>query len=438
MSSASTMTPVAGLRRLGILAALAAAFMLLFGFSAPAQADDVSQIARGLSNSKLYVSADAPNALSSSAQNQVRAALDNASDADIYVVVTKAGVTGTEMGQMLRSVQQRVGKGDTYIGITADNKAGGISEKFSNKEINQMITQAGGGDIQSKLVGFAELADQKAADKNKSSAITTFVILGVLVLIAFGVVALIFTARKRRKEREARQMAELKEGVEEDVIRLGEDISALDLNVTDSKLEPAAREDYTHALDSYDSAKAAQESAQRPDDMRKVTTALEDGRYYMTTCRARLAGDPVPERRAPCFFNPQHGPSVQDVTWAPMGGQPRSVPACADDAARVLRGEDPDARMVPVGGTRRPYWEAGPAYAPYAGGYYSGFGGGDLLGGILIGTALGSMFGGGWGGGFGGGWGGDGGGGGGDFGGDGGDIGGGWDFGGGDFGGGDF
>jgi hypothetical protein len=438
MSSASTSRLVIGLRRLGIPAALAMVVLLLFGFSQPAHADDVSQIANGLSNSRLYVSSEAQGALSASDQAQVRAALDKADKADIYVVVTKSGVTGPQMGRMLKAVQQRVGKGDTYIGATADGKEGGISDKFSSKEINQLITRANGGDLKTELVQFADLADQKAADKGRSSAITSFVILGILVLIAFGVVMLILTARRRRREREAQQMADLKQSVEEDVVRLGEDITALDLNVTDPKLNPETREDYTKALDSYDSAKAAQESAQRPQDIENVTKALEDGRYYMTACRARLAGDPVPERRAPCFFNPQHGPSVQDVTWAPLGGQPRSVPACAGDAERVLRGEDPESRLVSVGGHRRPYWEAGPAYGPYAGGYYSGFGGMDMLSGILIGTALGSMFGGGWGfGGYGGGF--DGGGDmGGGFGGDGGDIGGGWDFGGGDFGGGDF
>jgi uncharacterized membrane protein YgcG len=435
MSSASSSTLVAGLRRLGIPAALAAVLLMLFGVSQPAHADDVSQIAKGLSNSKLYVTSDAGNALSGSAQNEIKAALANAQDADIYMVVTKPGVTQQQMGQMLQGVQERVGKGDTYIGATADGKVAGISKKFSSTEINQLVAQASGGDLKSELVQFANLADTKAQEESRSSAITSFVILGVLVLLAFGVVGLVLTARKRRREREAQQMAELKQSVEEDVIRLGEDISALDLKVTDSKLDPDAREDYTRALDSYDAAKSAQESAQRPEHMEKVTTALADGRYHMTACRARLAGDPVPERRAPCFFNPQHGPSTQDITWAPLGGQPRSVPACAEDADRVLRGDDPESRMVTVGGHRRPYWEAGPAYGPYAGGYYAGYGGVDLLSGMLIGTALGSMMFGGFGGGFGG-YGDMGGGDMGGFGGDGGDIGGGWDFGGGDFGGG--
>ena len=65
------------------------------------------------------------------------------------------------------------------------------------------------------------------------------------------------------------------------------------------------------------------------------SASLEEGRFELACVRALQAGEPSPERRAPCFFNPQHGPSVQDVTWAPDGGAPREVPVCADCAARL-------------------------------------------------------------------------------------------------------
>ena len=69
------------------------------------------------------------------------------------------------------------------------------------------------------------------------------------------------------------------------------------------------------------------------------------------------------------------------------------VPACEADAQRVERGEDPEAREVLVGGRRMPYWNAGPGYAPFAGGLFGGFGGG-LLPGLMVGTLLGSSLGG--------------------------------------------
>jgi hypothetical protein len=194
--------------------------------------------------------------------------------------------------------------------------------------------------------------------------------------------------------------------------------------------DPAAREDYGHAVEAYDRANTDWERARRPEDLEPVAAALEEGRYAMTAAKARMAGQTPPERRPPCFFDPRHGPSSRDVEWAPDGGAPRLVPACEADAQRVERGEDPEAREVLVGGRRMPYWEAGPMYAPFAGGYFGGFGGG-LFPGLLAGTLLGGAVwpGMAWGDGF------DDGGSGGDFG--GGDFGGG-DFGGGDFGGGDF
>jgi hypothetical protein len=417
--------------------------LLTVGAAGPAQADNVSQIANGLRSSHLYVSSEAQGVLSVSDRDEIEKALVAKKDADIKVVVTRAGPSVRQLGPMLRAVEERVGKGDVYLAVTADDRMTAIAKKdvLSGKEINQAIAQASpGSDIRTRVIAFADNVEKKVSAKQSSSRTTAFVILGVVILVIAGVIGAFLVVRKRARDRTARQMAELKQSVQEDVTLLGEDIARLNLNVTDPNLPDQIRDDYTKALDSYDAAKQATEQARRPEEMTAVTKALEDGRYYMTAVRARLGGYPVPERRPPCFFNPQHGPSVQDVTWAPPGGAPRSVPACQADAQRVLSGEIPDSRMVYADGQHRPYWDAGPAYVPYAGGYYSGFGGFDMLGGLLLGTALGSMlsggFGGGWGGDPGGGWGGDSGGDFGGFGGDSGDAGGGWDFGSGDFGGG--
>ena len=86
----------------------------------------------------------------------------------------------------------------------------------------------------------------------------------------------------------------------------------------------------------------------------------------MACVRARVAGEPLPTRRPPCFFNPAHGPSTTDIEWAPPGGQPRQVPVCAADADRVAQGAEPDVRTVPQGAGRVPYWQGGPAYSPWA------------------------------------------------------------------------
>lgn len=364
----------ASVRRLALPALLAFFGMLLFGFATPAQADDPSEIANGLRTSKVYVSSEAQGALPASARSQVAKALDGTRHTDIRVVVTKAGVSQQDLGRMLNGVRERVGKGDTYVAVTADGKMVAISKDLSATEINQIIARTAGRDIPTRITEFARLADAKAAGKAASARSTMMVGLAVLVLAVVGVIGLVAVAQKRRRGRDARQMAELKEGVQEDVTSLGEDIAALDLNVTDPALPADTRDDYTRALDSYDRAKAAVESAQRPEDMRNVTTALEDGRYYMTAVRARLAGEPVPERRAPCFFNPQHGPAVGNVIWTPRSGPTRKVPACAQDAARIKAGEDPPVRTVRYGEQQVPAWEAGAPNEPYRIGFFSASG----------------------------------------------------------------
>nr|BFE86525.1 hypothetical protein GCM10020093_091260 [Planobispora longispora] len=274
-------------------------------------------------------------------------------------------------------------------------------------------------------------------------------LIGILVLALAGGAGVFFYSRKKKKDRQAREAAELaavKQTVDEDVTKFGEEITALDMDVKMMADGGDHEQDWARALDAYERAKAELDAVKRPDDLRGVTTALEEGRYALACVKARVNHEPLPERRSPCFFNPQHGPSARDVRWAPPGGAVRDVPACAADAEAVEKGFEPQTRQVMVNGGYRPYYEAGPAYQPYAYGYYGGFG--DVMTGMLVGTMLGGMMGG-WGmGGYGMGYGagyqegvsdagGDAGMGGGDFGGGWGDFGGG-DFGGGDFGGGDW
>jgi hypothetical protein len=274
----------------------------------------------------------------------------------------------------------------------------------------------------------------------------------LLLLLLAAAAAVVYIAWSRKKAREKAELedslAKVRRVAEEDVTRLGEDLQALDTDVTGRELDEATRQDYRRALDSYDGAKVALDAVAKPGDVRGVTEAVEDGRYAIACVQARLSGRELPQRRPPCFFNPQHGPSTDDVEWAPPGGMPRNVPACAADAERVRAGAEPDTRKVLVGAERRPYWEGGRTYGPWAQGYFSPYAGSGLLPGVLTGALLAGSFGG-WDGGGGDGGGGDGGdGGGGDGGGGdggeasgdfGGDSGGDWggDFGG-DFGGGDF
>jgi hypothetical protein len=198
-----------------------------------------------------------------------------------------------------------------------------------------------------------------------------------LLLLAAGAAVVVMMLRANQRRAAARKAAELepvKKLAFEDITALGVELQDLDLELAGRDLDVGAHADYQRALDAYESAKSAGDRIGSPDDIKHITEILEDGRYAMACVRARAAGDPLPTRRPPCFFDPRHGLSVTDVMYAPPGGTPRDVPACALDAERVRAGAEPDVRKVMVGSRRVPYWQGGPAYQPYAMGYFGAFG----------------------------------------------------------------
>jgi hypothetical protein len=437
------------------LAALALAVLA----AAPAAAQaTVDQVAEELRQSPVYRD---PNAEAKIDADQVRdRVIDAGTPIYIAILPTSAregyGGSTTELGKAIADKLRRDG---TYMVISGNQwAAGSYGNDLPRGEASRLASQAVDDHKDDPQAAVLQWVDGVAAASRGEPAAQSGgngggaggVLAGVAVaaVLVVGGGALIFGARRRRREREAerrRELEEVKQVAQEDLVALGDDIRALDLDTSMPDADPEAVRHYTEAVNQYQKAATALDQARRTEDLAPMSAALEAGRYEMSATKAILEGRPVPERRAPCFFDPRHGPSVEDVQWTPPGGAPRMVPACAADAQRVHEGLEPESRqvMAGAGGQMTPYWNAPGYYGPWAGGYFGGF----PMGGLFTGLLLGSWLGGGWGGGYpvyvggdsgdaGGGDGGDWGGGG-DAGGGGGDWGGG-DFGGGDFGGGDF
>lgn len=216
----------------------------------------------------------------------------------------------------------------------------------------------------------------------------------IVLLVGLAIFSLMNSTMRQRRQQGAlarRQQLALESALvssraaaEEDVTRFGEELQRLDIDVAGQPLDEAMQQDYTRALDAYDAAKTSLAAVTRPEEIRNVTEILADGRYAISCVKARVAGEALPRKLPPCFFNPAHGPSVRNVQWAPQGGTPRDVPACGADAERVLAGADPNIRTVMVGSQRVPYWQGGSAYAPWAQGYYSGWQGNDLIRDVML------------------------------------------------------
>jgi hypothetical protein len=166
-------------------------------------------------------------------------------------------------------------------------------------------------------------------------------------------------------------VGQIRKAADEDITLLGEELSRLGVDMAGRDLDASTRRDYQSALDAYDSAQVSVNGLRTADSISTITDTLATGRYAITCVRARVAGVAVPVRRVPCFFNPQHGPSTTDVVWTRPRHGTRTVPACAQDAARVGVGEQPEIRYVQLGSRQVPYWEAGRAFAPYGQGYFA-------------------------------------------------------------------
>ncbi|MBC9723507.1 hypothetical protein [Streptomyces sp. TRM68367] len=380
--------------RLLIVPVAAALALLLAGAPGAHAATDLSKVAGQLRESPVYVDPAASEQLS---QADADALADKIKEADKPVFVAVLPSDQPTQG-LLKNLRTETGITGLY-GIRVGDRFNAAADRavLSNQGVNNLVTAVRGEtDARAQLNDFVDTALRSASGSAPSSwsegdagvPVTGLVTVGAL-LAAGGAGAYTLARRNRRRHEEERRAAleKLRVVVDEDITAYGEELDRLDFHPGEPGADDAMREDYEHALDAYEQAKSLMAAADRPEQVKGVTQALEDGRFAIAKLAARREGRPLPERRAPCFFDPRHGPSVADTEWTPAGGARREVPVCAADQARLADGRDPMIREVDTDGGRRPYWDAGPAYGPWAGGYF----GGGILPGLLIGTMLGNM-----------------------------------------------
>ena len=380
------------MRRVLLLAPL----LLLLLLPAQARAGElIDRAVEGLRSDNVYVDPEADPTLSAAEADALRDRIVEQRAGPMYVVVAPAEIAGEAGGDPARAlgrIGEAVDRGATYV-IVAGRTIRALSGVLDRGEAGELAAEAidgNGGDLSAILLDFTDRVGEVrtgggGGDGDGDGAGTGGLVL--LGLLGAGGAALFVRGRKRRA-REAAEFEEAKRNARDDLVALGDDIRALDIDVQMPNVDPEAKADYDHAVARYTEAEDLWERARTPGDLAPVGSALEEGRWAMASAKARFSGETPPERRPPCFFDPRHGPSSRDVLWSPPYGEERPVPACEADAQRVERGDEPQAREVEWAGRRVPYWQAGPAYAPFAGGFFGGFGGG-LLPGILIGSLLG-------------------------------------------------
>lgn len=380
-----------------LLALLLAALTVLSAGAPPASAaTSVSTVAQALRKSPVYVDPAARAQLSSADADALAKQIKDA-DKPLFVAVLPAGYPTANLFQNLRTATGITGLYAIRLGDRFDARAD--ASVLPHTAVQNLVTGVQGEkDARAQLTDFTNSALTNIGGSAPSSwgssssgggvSATALITAGaVLVAGGAGALTLVRRSRRRRAEEQRAALERLRVVVDEDITAFGEELDRLDFHPAEAGADDAMRADYERALDAYERAKSLMAGATKPEDVRAVTQALEDGRFSLSQLAARREGRPLPERRPPCFFDPRHGPSVADATWTPPAGAPREVPVCAADATRLADGRDPVVREVDTDQGRRPYWDAGPAYGPWAGGYF----GGGLLPGLLVGTLLGSM-----------------------------------------------
>ena len=397
-------------RRRGVLLGVILGFVALV-LAAPAASAAVSidTVATALQSSPVYVEGGNEAQVFPSDYQRLLTSVEAANTPLYVAVINTASLGGLSISQYTHELGTKVGTQGTYA-VVAGRQFYADSQIFP---VGQLATQsvadnkAGGANaiLDAFIAGVTDLAAGSTTTGDGTSGGVTdpgtdpgvtgsgsggLSLAPILLIGGIGVAAVVgigAAASRSSRRRNAEQLAAVRTVVDEDVTEFGEQATAVD--ATDARLGDAGRAELTAALAAYDNAKVRADGMRSPQEAALVTQALEDGRYYLACATARINGAPVPLRRAPCFIDPRHGPSVQDVMWAPEGGAERSVPVCQACAVAIADGRTPAAREVPVGaaGQRVPYWMAGPQYQPYAGGYYNAYG--NILPAMMIGTMLG-------------------------------------------------
>jgi hypothetical protein len=366
----------------------------------------IDDAVQSLRSSPIYVDSRAEEHLSPADIERVKDRIAGAHAGPMYIAVLPASAAqaaGGDPTATLRLVARELVRRGVYVGVIGTSfRAGATPGQLPARTVPKLATEAftahrsegvtavlldfidrvGAARSGGTAGGGGTAGNTGSTGGGNSGGPKAWWIVLLIAGAVGGVLGLVLHRRRRRELEEVKRVAR------DDLVALGDDIRALDVDVAMPNASQDAKDHYNQAVEIYEKAEQAFDRARRPEDLRPVSGELARGRFEMQVAAALLEGKPAPERRAPCFFDPRHGPSVRMVAWAPDGGVPRPVPACAADADRVERGLDPEVREIDAAGRRVPYWSAPPAYSPWFGGYYGDFGGGGFLPGLLVGEML--------------------------------------------------
>jgi len=266
------------------------------------------------------------------------------------------------------AVLDRVGEGivlvisETRVGVEVYDPSGGAEEQAG--AIHAAVVgafDAGGDDADAVeaavgvLVGAAAVTTSTAvADAgsggSKAGLFVLIAIVGALVLLV------VWAVRRQKKSADGSQARAIEEARSEIKKQLDAMANVI-LEISDLVSASSSREDNQYLEEAGKTYTEAEESFGDATDLGRLealSDRLDEARWQLDAAAAIAGGQPVPpkpkrEERHACFFDPTHRGPFEDAQIETAAGR-KTVIVCAADAEKLRRGQEPQPRMIQVGG----------------------------------------------------------------------------------------
>jgi hypothetical protein len=265
--------------------AVGLALVFLFVAVAPAGAQSgVEAAVNALKSDPVYVDPKAELASQVDA-GALRARIQSSGAAPMFIAVLRAEASSGSAGRTLIALRQDVGKNGTYA-LTLGTEFRTLSNDFDAAGPGDAARAAHPDDLQATLIAFIDRAGREQKGSGSGSSIASLLVVAFLILVAAGGAFLLISRRRTRRDAGDGQSEVGQINQQDDFVRLGDSIRALELDVTLGDGNAAARADYDRAVEAYDRANALN----RKGATSAADQALDEGLAHIASARERLAG----------------------------------------------------------------------------------------------------------------------------------------------------
>lgn len=259
---------------------LAAAAVLLLTLAAPAAAN-VQDAANALKRDPVYVDPGAELASQVDAA-ALKARIRSAGAAPMFIAVLPASDVQDSAGRTLIALRQTVGRDGTYA-LAVGDEFRTLSDHFDAAPAGDAARGAHPNDLQATLTAFIDTAGR---EHGGGSAVASILVVVLLLGLAAGGAFLIFSRRRARADARDGRSEVGQVDQNEEFVRLGDGIRALELDVTLADADSAAKADFDRAVAAYDRAN----EYNRKGATTAADQALDEGLAAIASARERLAG----------------------------------------------------------------------------------------------------------------------------------------------------